>query len=138
MTPSTDLLRRPRVSSRRIALLTSGVVTIAIGLAVHWWMPGATGDFLADALYAVLIYLIVSFVVPRAPVLIPFAVAFGFCLALELFQLTDIPLAIGEVFSPARLVLGTTFVGRDIVAYGVGTVIVACLDWTARRVARSA
>jgi hypothetical protein len=142
MTTSTDPLVRARlatrrVASRRIALLVSAVLAIAVGLLVHWGMPGAAGDFLADALYAALIYLIVSFVVPRAPVLIPFALAFGFCLALELFQLTGIPLAIGDAFSPARLVLGSTFVGRDILAYGVGSLAIAALDWAVLRVARA-
>ena len=122
---------------RRLVLLVSGIVTVALGLLIHWGMPGAAGDFLADALYAALIYLIVSFVVPRAPVLIPFALAFGFCLALELFQLTGIPLAIGDAFSPARLVLGSTFVGRDILAYGIGSLAIASIDWSALRIARA-
>jgi hypothetical protein len=142
MTVDTDPLVRARTASRRsasrrLALIAAAGVAIAVGLIVHWWMPGATGDFLADALYAVLIYLLISFVIPRAPVLIPFALAFGFCLALELFQLTGIPLAIGDAFSPARLVLGSTFVWRDILAYGIGSLAVATLDWAVRRLSRA-
>ncbi|PRY65379.1 uncharacterized protein DUF2809 [Glaciihabitans tibetensis] len=129
---------RHGLPARRLVLLILACGTIALGLGVHWALPGSAGDFAADALYAVLIYFLVGVIAPRAPALLLGAVSFGFCLGLELFQLTGIPLIWADAFTPASLVLGTTFVTRDIVAYAIGVALIACLDTAARHLGRTA
>jgi hypothetical protein len=64
-----------------------------------------------------------------APSLRPIAaalIAAALCVAIELFQLTGIPLRAGDLFPPAVLVLGTVFDARDLVVYPAA-VGVACL-----------
>lgn len=81
---------------------------------------GATADFLADALYAILVYLLVMFVVPQLRPITIAAIAYGICVLVEFAQLTDGPTAVAAVFPPAVLVLGNTFAWIDLMAYAVG------------------
>lgn len=113
---------------RRPGIAAVGAGVIALGLLVHFTMGGAGADFLADSLYAVLVYLIVTFVAPRFRPVTAVAVAFAVCAAIELLQLTGGPAAIGEVFPPARLVLGTTYAAVDILAYALGVTGAAACD----------
>jgi hypothetical protein len=122
-----------RVLRRRLWLAAAAVVTIALGLAVHRWMPGSAGDFTADAAYAVLIYLLVAAVAPRMNTLAAFLLAVTFCFAIELAQLSDIPLRLAESVPLVALVLGTTFVPRDLLAYLLGAAVVAAVDSVLRR-----
>jgi hypothetical protein len=113
--------------ARRTWIAAVGAGVIALGLLVHFTMGGAGADFLADSLYAVLIYLIVTFVVPSFRPLTVTAVAFAICAVIELLQLSGVPAALGEVFPPTRLVLGTTYAAVDILAYALGvTGALAC------------
>jgi len=48
--------------------------------------------------------------------------AFGICFALELFQLTSVPLRTPQ---PLRFLLGTSFAWTDVACYAVGAVVVA-------------
>ena len=113
---------------RRLGIAAIGAGVIALGLLVHFTMGGAGADFLADSLYAVLIYLIVTFVVPSFRALMVAAVAFAICAVVELLQLSGVPAALGEVFPPTRLVFGTTFATVDIVAYALGAAGAAVCD----------
>lgn len=79
-------------------------------------------------LYAVLIYLLVAFFAPRWPPLRAAALALGVCVAIELFQLTPVPGELGAAFAPLRLVLGSTFVATDLVAYAIGAALAALGD----------
>src|SRR5690606_20338657 len=64
---------------RRIALAVAAILTIAAGLAVHAFAPdGFWSDAAGDALYAGLIYLLVAFVLVRAPWLAA-ALALAWC-----------------------------------------------------------
>lgn len=115
--------RHPGVSGRwrpRPGIVIVGLCVVAAGLFIHYTLTGATADFLADALYAVLIYLIVIFVLPRLRPLAAAGIAYGICALVELAQLTDGPTAVAAVFPPAVLVLGNTFAVVDLVAYAVG------------------
>ena len=55
-------------------------------------------------------------------------VALAVVLGLELFQLTGVPAAIGDAFTPARLVLGSTFVASDLVVGAAGVALMATTD----------
>ena len=112
------------VVRRRLTALILLLCAIAAGLGVHYGMPpGTLSDISGDVLYAVAAYLAVVIVAPRLRPLAVGAIAAGWCVAVELFQLTGVPLAAGAVFPPIMLVLGTVFDARDIALY-VGTAAV--------------
>ncbi|PJJ65266.1 uncharacterized protein DUF2809 [Compostimonas suwonensis] len=112
------------------------MVVVAAGLGVHLAVPGVVGDALADALYAVLVYLIVALIAPRLRTVVTAAIAFALCAAVELLQLTGLPEALTGLWAPFRLLLGTTFSAADLLAYAGGVVVVALVDAGARRRAR--
>lgn len=111
---------------RRFAIL-GFVTTVLLGLASR--KLGPTGFALwdksfGDAAYAVMFgFLLLAL----QPTLTPRAIglgAFGICAALELFQLSGIPLRTPQ---PLRFLLGTSFAWQDIVCYAVGAAGVAVL-----------
>jgi len=104
----------------RPGILIVGLCVVATGLLIHYTWVGATADFLADALYAVLVYLLVIFVAPRLRPITWAGIAYGICVLVELAQLTNGPTAVAAVFPPAVLVLGNTFAWIDLMAYAVG------------------
>ena len=111
--------------SRRLVAALLLVVTIAAGLLVYGVLPDTVAtDIAGDALYAVAAYLAVVLIAPRLPALATGAIAAAWCVAVELFQLTGLPLAWGAQFAPAMLVLGTVFDARDLLVY-VATIILA-------------
>ncbi|KJL23736.1 hypothetical protein RN51_01271 [Microbacterium oxydans] len=122
-------------SRRRITLAVLAVATVPIGLVVHRSVAGVVGDVIGDALYAVLIYLLVALIAGRWRPLAPALVAFVFCAGVELFQLTGIPREWASVLPPVRLVLGSGFDGRDIVVYAGAVAMAALVD---RAVSRAA
>ncbi|MDQ7878108.1 DUF2809 domain-containing protein [Microbacterium sp. QXD-8] len=110
---------------RRVIAAVLLVLTIAAGLVVHAALPDSSAtDIAGDALYAVAAYLAVVLVAPRMPAPAVGAVAMLWCVGVELFQLTGLPLAWGAEFAPAMLLLGTVFDGRDLVVY-IATIAVA-------------
>lgn len=114
---------------RRIVAAVALAVVIATGLAVHALLAdSAATDIAGDALYAIAAYFFVVLVAPRLPAIATGAIAVGWCVAIELFQLTGIPLALGTVFSPAMLVLGTVFDARDLVVYLIAVAVTTVTD----------
>lgn len=97
-------------------------------MTVHFTIDGPAGDFVADALYAVLAYLAVSFIAPRLRPPGSATVAYLVCAAIETAQLSPGPTALADVFPPARLVLGTTFAPVDLLAYAVGVLAALVCD----------
>jgi hypothetical protein len=129
---------RAAVGARRrwiaLALLAA---TVAAGLGAHAWLPGgAFSDIAGDVLYAVAAYLAVVAVAPRLRSLMVGAIALAWCVAVELFQLTGLPLVWGAVFGPVMLVLGTVFDPRDLLVYAVTIIVVWGIDAIARALGR--
>jgi hypothetical protein len=99
-------------------------IVIAAGLlsrAVHTgWI--LFDKYLGDALYAVMIYLLL----PSQPVARRAALAMAIMMGIELFQLTNIPFKmVADSRWPVRVVgrlLGTTFGWGDLAAYAAGIV----------------
>ena len=127
MTPTPT----PRV--RRAALAAASAATVALGLAVHFRGNSAAADPAADALYAVLIYLLVALLRPRTHSVLIGALALAFCAAIELFQLTGVPQMLSEITPLAHLGFGTTFVPADLLSYAAGVVVIASIDQAFRR-----
>lgn len=119
---------RTRARSRLAVLAFAAAACIALGLTVRLIGDGAWSGPAGDALYAVLIYLLLATLLPRAPRLRVGVSAFLVCAAIELLQLTIIPAAISEVLPAARWVLGTTFVGTDLILYGLGCAVAIAVD----------
>jgi hypothetical protein len=116
---------------RRVLAAAAGLIVVT-GLVVHFTIGGPAGDFVADALYAVLIFLLLSFVFVRSSSWRIAVAAFVICAGIELLQLTGLPATLAEGFPPVRLLLGTTFSAIDLVAYLVGVIGAAVVSTTRR------
>lgn len=125
--PSTSPRDRP-VGARRRRLLVSAVLVVAAGLVTHLAGSGPIADIAGDALYAVLIYLVIAIVFPRAAFWVVGVTALALCMLIECFQLTGLPGLWAESFWPVRLVLGVGFDVRDLAAYAVGACAAALVD----------
>ncbi|MFG6446041.1 DUF2809 domain-containing protein [Microbacterium sp. P07] len=126
--------RRHAAPRRRLAAAVALAAVIAAGLVVHALLPDSAGaDVAGDALYAVAVYagLVVLFPAPRPPLI--GAIAAAWCLSIELFQLTGVPLALAAAFPPIVLVLGTGFDARDLVVYSAAAAAAAAIDLAVAR-----
>ena len=116
------------IRRRRGWLLVVTAVVIVLGPTTHVVGGGQLADLAGDALYAVMIYLVVAFVFARLNVFIVGASALAVCTLIEVFQLTDLPGLWAESFWPVRLVLGAGFDALDLAAYAAGVVIASVCD----------
>ena len=134
-TPSPDV---PSSRRRRAALAVAAGAVLVTGLAVRLLFSGAWTGPVGDALYAVLVYLLISFALPRRSPLTVGILAVAVCVGVELFQLTGLPAAWAQALPPTRLLLGTTFTPGDLPLYALGGAAAAALDAAAGRAGRSA
>ncbi|MCW3494803.1 DUF2809 domain-containing protein [Microbacterium sp. SSM24] len=119
---NADVAPRGGRRGRRIGAVVLLVLVTGAGLSVHAFAPeNAASDIAGDALYAAAAYFAVVMLAPSLRPIVVGAIAAGWCVAIELFQLTGIPLLAGAAFQPAMLLLGTVFDARDLVVY-MGTV----------------
>ena len=119
----------PRRPARRVIALVLLAGVIVAGLAVHALLPDtAVTDIAGDSLYAGAAYLAVVIVAPRLAPLTVGAFAAAWCILIELFQLTGIPMQLGAIFPPTMLVFGTVFDGRDLLVYVVTIVVLVGAD----------
>jgi hypothetical protein len=112
---------------RRVAAAIALVATIALGLlsrrvrvGVYVWDKS-----LGDALYTVMIHLLLVELRPRAAPWSVGAVALVTSFAIELFQLTEIPLRLPPL---VRFALGTEFSWHDMGCYVVGALAAVAVD----------
>ena len=113
-------LSRRRVLLRRVALAFGAAAVVAAGLWARTGLAGAAGDAAGGILYAVLLYLLLAFVAPRARCRTIAAAAVVLCAGIELFQLTPWPARWADLWPPLRLVFGATFNVWDLPAYAAG------------------
>ncbi|HEY0217902.1 MAG TPA: DUF2809 domain-containing protein, partial [Cellulomonas sp.] len=104
------------VTRRRVDACCAALLVVVAGLVVTRVGAGTAADLAGDALYAVLVYLLLVAVAPRRRSRTVGIVAVALCWAVELAQLTGLPAEVVGWWSPARYVLGTTFGGLDLVA----------------------
>ncbi len=109
------------------------VLTVALGLLSRRVPLGfyAWDKALGDALYAVMVYLVLALLAPRARPDRRAILALGLCAAIELFQLTGLPMQVAH--TPLRWLLGTTFAWEDLACYALGGAGVYLLDTRAVR-----
>lgn len=123
----------PFLARRRAALIVAAFATVVAGLTVHETFQSAAGAFAGDALYAVLIFLLVAVVAARASSVVVGGVAFAICAAVEFFQLTGVPAHLSATIPGVELVLGSTFQWGDLVAYAIGAALAGAVDAGIRR-----
>lgn len=116
-------------AARRRHLIVAAALVIAAGLATHLLGSGPFADRAGDALYAVMIYLVIAAVFPRASVVAVGMSAVALCALIEMSQLTGLPALWAQSFWPVRLVLGVGFDPGDLVAYAVGGATAAVADF---------
>lgn len=127
--PNPNPLAANRLSiTRRLCAGLLVVPVIGLGLAARFLGAGLVADLSGGVLYAVLIYVLLVFVRPRAGYLSNAAIALAFCIAVELLQITTIPATLGAAFPPIQLVLGSTFAPLDLLAYLIGTALATGAD----------
>lgn len=125
---------------KRYAVLT--IATIAVGLIVHKLrgaIPPAPRDIAGDALWAAMMFWIVSFAAPAAHLSARAVVALGIAFGVEISQMYP-SAGIDALRSTTlgRLVLGTDFDARDLVSYSLGVAIAAGYDYMFMRARLSA
>ena len=104
----------------RLKLAAAGAAVTVVGLLVATSGSGPVADAAGDALYAVLVYLVLATCWPGARWTTLTITAFALCALVELAQLTGVPAALVEMWGPVRYLLGTTFNAVDLLAYGAG------------------
>ncbi|MDU0365699.1 DUF2809 domain-containing protein [Microbacterium sp. KSW4-17] len=121
--------------TRRLAAVLALAVVVAAGLAGHRLMPSSVAsDVAGDALYAVAVYTGLVLLLPRARPLLLAAGAAAWCVAVELLQLTVLPITLAERMPVAALVLGSGFDARDLVVYVLAVVSALGVDGVVTRV----
>lgn len=118
MTTAADRGRRPWGPTT-----LAGAFVVAAGLGTARWGTGAAGDALGDALYAVLVLLLVGLAAPRSPLALRAATAVALCWAVEVAQATGGPAAAVGAWPPLRYLLGTTFGWLDLLWYALGVLL---------------
>ncbi|MGP9651723.1 ribosomal maturation YjgA family protein [Glutamicibacter sp. AOP38-B1-38] len=121
------------LTRRRIILGISACALVPLGLFLRFLPWGLVADLAGGVLYAALIYVVVAFIVPTRSWHTVGAWALGWCVAVELLQLTSLPREAAALFPPSRLILGTGFAAMDLLAYIVGALTAALADRAARR-----
>ena len=120
------------MSRRRVAFIALAGATIAVGLLVHrraFALGPAARDVLGDALWAMMIAWWAGALAPSARLVVRSAVAYAVCVCVEVSQLYHTPaLDAVRATTAGRLVLGSGFDPRDLVAYGAGVALAALLE----------
>jgi len=107
----------------RLVLLLVAFAVVLAGLGARTLLPAALGGPAGDALYATFVVVLVALARPATPAWLAAAVGYGLCVAVELFQLTGVPVSLAEHWPPVRLALGTTFAATDLLRYAVGALV---------------
>jgi hypothetical protein len=128
MPHTTDL----SVARSRWRCLIAAVATIVAGLASRsesLGLVGVTGDYPGDALWALLVYLLLALAWPRWPCRKIAITAACFALTIELSQLYHAPW-INEIRHTllGGLVLGQGFLWSDLACYAVGITLGVLFD----------
>lgn len=117
---------------RRLWLLVCLVAVIALGLASRNFpslFPAIFGKYPGDALWAMMVFVGLAFIKPRASTTGLAVLAFAISCAVELSQIYQAPW-LNEIRGTTigHLALGSTFSWFDIVAYAVGVLISSVID----------
>lgn len=110
------------------------IITIIIGIASRTLkMNNVIWDkYFGDALYAIMFYFLLNIFAGDINIFAKGFGVFSFMFAIELFQLTNIPLQMVEsgnsLFKIIGILLGTDFSWKDIFSYAIGIICIGILD----------
>jgi hypothetical protein len=127
---------RPDLRRRAVAI-AAAVATIALGLASRRYaeaLPDFIAAYAGDTLWALVVYLIATALVPSTSILRRALAALAFAFAIEASQLYHAPW-IEEIRANrlAALVLGSGFLWSDLACYAVGVALGAAGEALASR-----
>jgi len=110
----------------------SALMVMAIGLASRKYpglFPQILGKYPGDALWALLVFLILGIVKPSWPTLTLAVIALGISYLDEISQLCQAPwLNSARGTSLGHIILGSSFSWRDLLAYTVGIALAIVID----------
>lgn len=122
----------PALRARWIASVAVPL-TVAAGLGSRALLGGLPAKIAGDALYTVLIYVLVVWVRPAVRLSRAFAIALGVSFAVEIAQLTPYPAWLSSKHVLLRLIFGTTFGFVDLLGYVIGAVGAVALHAAVRK-----
>jgi hypothetical protein len=138
-TPSTNNQKTP-LNRAWLGLALLGVLIMGLLSRLLNFESPLLNNYLGDALYAVMVYLLTSLVWPAAPSRYRAGGTLILVWAIEIFQLTPIPaqLRLSEniFLRVLSFALGTTFGWADMVAYTLGVLLVGGVEYVWRRGSR--
>lgn len=105
---------------RRLAAAAAVPAVIGAGLGLRAVATGDVAKYGGDALYTLLMLVLVVLAAPRVTPARAAGVALAVSWGVELLQLTGLPSELARHSAVARLVLGTTFNAPDLLWYAVG------------------
>ena len=114
--------------------LTSLIVVIIIGIGSRIFHMGFSflDKYLGDALYAIMVYLIISILWAGGTPLLKSCAVAVIMVIIETFQLTQIPLLFSRsdniVLNMIAILLGTVFSWLDLLAYLIGILATSSMD----------
>lgn len=115
----------------RLPYLALALVTIVVGLGVHGarTLDPSVRDVLGDLLWATMMMWWLGVVAPRSPLRLRAPAALAVCFIVEASQRYH-PAALDALrrTTPGRLVLGSGFDPRDLVAYTAGVLLAAAVE----------
>ncbi|WP_297334061.1 DUF2809 domain-containing protein [Flavobacterium sp.] len=119
------------IRNKRLLYITITAITIGMGLFIRIKkdrFPEIFNQYAGDALYAVMMYFLISIIANKRPVF-KAVIALTVCYAIELSQLYKAVWieAIRQTM-PGRLVLGSGFLYSDLLAYAIGTAFAFFID----------
>jgi hypothetical protein len=111
-----------------VMVIGAGLLSRSLPLGLAVW-----DKYVGDGLYAVAFYLGLCLLLGSGRLRIKLALALLYVTSIEVFQLSSIPLRLGQSDSPlvrlfARGVLGSTFSWWDLLAYAVGIAGIVRID----------
>jgi hypothetical protein len=121
----------------RVIALVAVPVVIACGLGARAVLSGLLAKIAGDALYTVLVYVVVLLVRPTTRPSRASAIALAVSFAVELAQLTPYPAWLSSKHVLLRLVFGSTFGFVDLAGYVVGAAFALAAGTLASRIARA-
>ncbi len=131
--------RKPTRKRARSRLLYALLAVAVVAAGLFWRsgiipLPGWLSNYGGDALWAVMVFLGISFLLPRASTLTVALLALGVAWSVEFSQLYRAPwIDAVRATIPGKLVLGNTFHWLDLIAYAVGVALGAWVEWRWRR-----
>ena len=129
-----------RLGRNRLAYALLVLVVILLGLASRKFthlFPAAFGKYPGDVFWALMVFFLVCFVLPRSPTRTCGLVALGFSVCIEFLKLLHAPwLETLRDNRLGRLVFGFTFSWANLGCYALGILVGAGIDrlLTARKV----